>query len=75
VGDCIRLFTTFVVLWGPTYPLFFWWATILGLIGLAALVASVRRGDAPSGAAARRPDGLDGPVEPDDARSAVENDS
>jgi hypothetical protein len=75
VGDYIRLFITFVVLWGPTYLLFFWWATIPGLIGLGALVASVRRGDAPGGVAARRPDGLDGFVEPDDPRSAVENDS
>jgi len=75
VGDYTRLFITFVVVWGPTYMLFFWWATIPGLLGLAALVASVRRSDAPNGAVARRPDGLDGPVEPDDPRSAVENGS
>ncbi len=57
VGDYIRLFITFVVVWGPTYLLFFWWATIPGLIGLGALVASVRRGEAPGGAAARRENG------------------
>jgi len=46
VGDYIRLFITFVVVWGPTYLLFFWWATIPALFGLGVLVASVRRGDA-----------------------------
>lgn len=44
-GDYIRLFMTFVVVWGPTYLLFFWWATIPALIGIGALVASVRRDD------------------------------
>jgi hypothetical protein len=49
VGDYIRLFITFAAVWGPTYLLFFWWATIPALICLAALVASVRRGDAAQG--------------------------
>jgi hypothetical protein len=75
VGDYIRLFITFVGVWGPMYLLFFWWATIPAFIGLGALVASVRRGDTVNEVAARRPDGHDGQGEPDDPRSAVENES
>jgi hypothetical protein len=48
-GDYIRLFITFVVVWGPTYLMFFWWATIPALVGLGTLVASVRRGEAVDG--------------------------
>jgi hypothetical protein len=49
VGDYIRLFITFVFVWGPTYLLFFWWATIPALIGLGAPVASVRFRDTVGG--------------------------
>lgn len=75
VGDYIRLFITFVVLWGPMYLLFFWWATIPALIGLGALVASVRRADATNEPAVRRSDGHDRPANPDHPRQGVENDS
>ncbi|WP_264073013.1 hypothetical protein [Mycobacterium cookii] len=57
VGEYIRLFVSFIVLWGPTYLLFFWWITIPALIGLGVLVASLRRGDAPNEPATPRPDG------------------
>lgn len=50
VGEYIRLFITFVTVWGPMYLLYFWWATIPALICLGALVASVRRRDAAGGA-------------------------
>jgi hypothetical protein len=48
-GDYIRLFITFVVVWGPMYLWLFWWATIPALVGLGALVASMRRGDPANG--------------------------
>lgn len=41
-SEYIRLFTTFIVLWGPTYLLFFWWATVPALVGLGVLLAAVR---------------------------------
>jgi hypothetical protein len=72
VGDYIRLFITFVVLWGPMYLLFFWWATIPFVIGLGALVAFARRGDAVNGSVAPRPDGHDCPGKPDDPRQDIE---
>jgi hypothetical protein len=64
LGDYIRLFITFIALWGPMYLLFFWWATIPALIGLGAIAASVRRGHATNEAAATRRDERDGPDDP-----------
>jgi hypothetical protein len=43
-GDYIRLFITFILLWGPSLLMIVWWISVPMIAGLGVLAACMRRG-------------------------------